>query len=84
MLFNDKKQDPGHFRQGRPSIDCSNDDEVRSPASEVSILVHHRGITFIKRKRCLHDIVMTIDFKVDKKIFVVRWTQLEIFYELFQ
>ena len=50
---------------------CSNDDEGRSPASGVAILINRCWTTSIKRKSCLHDLVIAIDFKLPRRMIRV-------------
>ena len=52
----------------------SNDKNARTSSTVVAILVHRRWIGQIKKKNCEHDRVMTIDFKLHRRvvrIFVV-------------
>ena len=47
---------------------CSSNDEVRSPASGLTILIYRRLTTSSKIKFCFHDSVVAIKFKMNRII----------------
>ena len=56
---------------GSHRLISSNDQNIKSSATDVTILLDRRWIGQVKKKICLHDWVMAIDFKLPRKMVCV-------------
>ena len=76
---------------GNHRLISSNDQNARSPATGIALLLHRRWAGQVKKKICLHDRVMAIDFKLSHRMVRVlavylpnAWNyDLNYFHEIF-